>query len=224
MRAQGRSWTPRQKTNAALVMLWAFRLGSFLFARINRDGGRDRRFDKVRGKPRVFFVYWTLQALWIFLTALPVWTLLAVDGGGASEDADAASSQALNVRDACGWALWALGMAVQYTADEQKNAFRADPANHGAWIASGLWRYSQHPNYFGEIAMWSGIALSCSSAVGPWVAAASPAFVALLLTRASGIPLLDRAGDKKWGKLAAYRSYRARTPVLIPWWPKKAAE
>ena len=214
LRRRHHHFTARQKMNALLVVLWALRLGSFLFARIRHDGGRDSRFDKVRDRPKIFFMYWSIQALWIFLTALPVWALLSDDDGDAPD---------VRARDAAGWALWALGFAIQATADAQKRAFRADAANAGRWIASGLWRYSQHPNYFGEIAMWAGIALSCSSRVGPWVALASPAFVAFLLTRMSGIPLLDRAGDRKWGKLAAYRRYRAQTSVLVPWWPTTKA-
>mmetsp|Transcript_89180 Transcript_89180/g.237019 ORF Transcript_89180/g.237019 Transcript_89180/m.237019 type:complete len:287 (-) Transcript_89180:83-943(-) len=224
---------PRQKVNSGLVVLWATRLGSFLLWRIIQDG-RDRRFDNVRNRPRRFFVYWAIQAFWILVTALPVYIVnsktsaksdqkggkatvaLAEEGQQASPQL--APSRALGWRDAVGWSAWAVGFIVQVVADYQKTAFRADPRNSGHWIDVGLWRLAQHPNYFGEISMWWGIFLSCSSELqGVELASGiSPFFVTYLLLRVSGVPLLRRSGLKRWGHLPEYREYLQKTPLLVP--------
>jgi steroid 5-alpha reductase family enzyme len=123
-----------------------------------------------------------------------------------------------------GFALWLVGFLFEAVADDQKRRFRANPANEGRFITSGLWAWSRHPNYFGEITLWFGIALIALPALSGWQHATliSPVFVYLLLTRISGIPLLEARAKKRWGDEPAFREYKARTPVLFPRPPKSA--
>ena len=191
---------------AGMVMVWALRLGSFLFLRIRRAGS-DRRFDEVKQDFGQFLVAWTVQALWVFLTlccALAAITSTEVRPMGAWA--------------AVGGAIWALGFAIEVVADRQKSAFRADPANSGRFIRSGLWAWSRHPNYFGEIVLWVGVAVIALPVLSGWqyVSLVSPLFVYLLITRASGIPPLEKRAEQKWGDDPEYRAHVERTPVLWP--------
>jgi steroid 5-alpha reductase family enzyme len=119
---------------------------------------------------------------------------------------------------ALGTAVWLAGFAIEVVADRQKSRFRADPGNRDRFITTGLWAWSRHPNYFGEITSWVGIALIAWPALAGWQLATliSPVFVFVLLTRVSGIPLLESRAREKWGHDPDYRAYRARTPVLLP--------
>ncbi len=191
---------------AAMVCVWAIRLAGFLFMRIKRSG-KDTRFDSVKGKPSTFLVWWTLQALWVLTTMAAA--LVIVTGGE---------------RVSMGWlgwigtAVWLFGFAVEVVADAQKSSFKNDPANRGNFIRTGLWSWSRHPNYFGEIVLWSGVALIALPVLGGWQYATliSPVFVAFLLMKMSGVPLLERKADERWGGQKEYEAYKASTPVLIP--------
>lgn len=196
---------PRRAILGALVGVWAVRLGIFLFRRVRR-AGKDGRFDALKQHPGSFLVPWALQGLWVSWTALAavaVWTR-------------AEAGPALGLSDLLGLALWALGFGVEVVADRQKTAFRAAPANAGRFIATGLWAWSRHPNYFGEILLWTGVLGVAAPALEgwAWVAASAPAFVALLLIRISGVPLLEARADERWGGDEDYEAYKARTPVL----------
>jgi protein-S-isoprenylcysteine O-methyltransferase Ste14 len=116
----------------------------------------------------------------------------------------------------------AAGFLLEIVADRQKRRFKADPANAGKFISSGLWAWSRHPNYFGEILLWLGVAMVAAPVLSGWqlVSLISPVFVVLLLTRVSGIPLLEARSDKRWGSEPEYQSYKLNTPVLIPRPPK----
>lgn len=197
---------PRSLLLVVLVVLWAARLGSFLFRRITRDGG-DGRFDELKPSLPRFLMTWTLQGLWVLLTlscALAAMT--------------SAHPKPLGGLAVLGAAIWAIGFVIEAVADRQKSLFRADPANRGRFIDVGLWAWSRHPNYFGEITLWTGIALISLPVLVGWqyVTLISPVFVYVLLTRISGIPLLDARAEKKWGEQADYRAYRDRTPALFP--------
>ena len=122
-----------------------------------------------------------------------------------------------------GIVVWVAGFAIEAVADRQKSVFKRDPANAGRFITSGLWAWSRHPNYFGEITLWTGIAIIAVPILDGWrwVTLISPVFVFLLLTRVSGIPLLEARGKKRWGDEQAYQEYTLNTPVLIPRPPKK---
>ena len=202
---------PRLKLASALAMAWTARLGIFLGARAHRDGG-DSRFDGVKDKPGVFAVYWFLQGVWVWVTSLPVYLL----NGSPGQLVD------LNAVDWTLAAFWAFGFVFEVVADVQKFAFKSDKSNKGKYIKHGLWSLSRHPNYFGEICMWFGVAgIACNglAASNPGRAAgafASPLFVTYLLTKMSGIPILERMADERWGKDEGYQSYKRKTPVLVP--------
>lgn len=189
-----------------MVLVWALRLGTFLFRRVKRDG-RDGRFDAIKIDPLRFFLTWTLQGLWVLLTLA---CALAIITGLERED--------FGVFAILGTAVWIVGFAIEVVADRQKSAFKRDVANEGRFITSGLWAWSRHPNYFGEITLWVGIAIMALPVLSGWrwVTLTSPLFVILLLTRISGIPMLERRGTKRWGDEAEYQAYVADTPVLVP--------
>ena len=196
----------------ALVVIWAARLGTYLFRRI-RKAGKDARFDAIKPSFIRFLNTWTLQGLWVSLTLAAA---LAAITTTVRED--------LGVVAIVGAAVWVAGIGIEATADFQKSRFRADPANTGTFIHTGLWAWSRHPNYFGEIILWIGVALIALPVLQGWQYATliSPVFVILLLTRVSGVPLLEKRGDEKWGGQDEYEAYKKRTPVLVPMPPTGA--
>ncbi|MGD2021031.1 MAG: DUF1295 domain-containing protein [Thiohalocapsa sp.] len=189
-----------------LVCIWAARLGTFLFRRIQKAGA-DTRFDDIKPSFVRFLMAWTLQGLWVFLTL-----------GAALAAMTAASVPSFGLVGWLGLAIWVLGFGIEAVADAQKQAFRNDPTNKGRFIRSGLWAWSRHPNYFGEIMLWTGVALIALPALSGWqfVTLISPLFVYFLLTRVSGIPMLESRADERWGDEPEYQAYKARTPVLFP--------
>jgi len=195
-----------------MVVVWATRLGSYLFLRIRR-AGRDDRFDAIRPSFIRFLNTWTLQGLWVSLTLAAA---LAAITTTVRED--------VGVVTVAGFVIWVLGIGLEATADAQKSRFRADPANRGWFIHTGVWSWSRHPNYFGEIVLWIGVAVVAMPVLHgwQWVTLISPLFVILLLTRVSGVPLLEKKADERWGGQADYESYKARTPVLVPRPPRRS--
>ena len=194
-----------------LIAIWAIRLGSFLFKRVKRAGG-DSRFDPIKINFFRFLLTWTLSGTWVYVTMAA--------GLAAVTSAD---SIGLDAFFTAGLALWLAGFAFEVTADTQKTRFRADPANEGKFISSGLWSISRHPNYFGEIVLWIGIAVIAFPALSGWqfITLISPVFVIFLLTRVSGINMLERAGKQRWGDNPDYRAYLDSTPALVPLIGKK---
>lgn len=190
---------------AACISLWALRLGSFLFHRVHQDGG-DSRFDKIKPVASRFLFTWTLQGLWVLITA--GCALAAITSG---------SEQPLGTLGLAGAVLWAGGFLIEVVADRQKRVFRQAHGS-GQFIASGLWARSRHPNYFGEIVLWCGIALIALPSLSgwQWLTLVSPVFVFLLLTRVSGVPLLERKADQRWGDNPDYQRYKVNTPALVP--------
>jgi steroid 5-alpha reductase family enzyme len=190
----------------ALVLIWAIRLGTFLFRRI-RKAGKDDRFDEIKPSFIRFLNVWTIQALWVTFTVAAA--LVAITTTQRKE---------LDGFAIAGFLVWVCGFAFEAVADAQKSRFNADPANKGKFIQTGLWSRSRHPNYFGEITLWIGVAVIALPVLQgwQWVALISPVFVTLLLTRVSGVPLLEGKADKKWGGQADYEAYKQKTPVLIP--------
>lgn len=200
----------RAQIVAILVAVWAVRLGSFLFARIRKDG-KDSRFDKIKTNPVRFLLTWTLQGLWVVLTAACALTIVTSN-----------SRVPLGIFAYVGIAVWVIGFAFEVIADQQKKAFKNDPDNEGKFISSGLWAWSRHPNYFGEITLWTGIAIIALPVLSGWQWATliSPVFVTILLTKVSGVPMLEARADKEWGDDPEYQAYKKNTPVLIPSPPK----
>lgn len=191
---------------AVLVVVWAIRLGTFLFSRIQK-AGKDDRFDELKPSFIRFLNVWTIQGLWVTFTLAAA--LVAITTTTRKE---------LDIFAVVGFLIWLLGFIIEVVADAQKSRFNADPANKGKFIQTGLWSRSRHPNYLGEIVLWIGIAIIALPVLQgwAWIALISPLFVAILLTRISGIPLLQKKADKKWGGQADYEAYKKNTPVLIP--------
>jgi steroid 5-alpha reductase family enzyme len=169
--------------------------------------GHDGRFDDLKTRPLQFLMAWTMQGLWVLLT---VATALAVITGGVRES--------LGAVGIAGLVIWTAGMLIEIIADRQKSRFKADPANAGAFIDTGLWAWSRHPNYFGEIVLWVGMAIVAVPVLHgwQWATLVSPVFVAVLLIKISGIPLLEERADARWGGQQPYEDYKRRTPVLVP--------
>lgn len=199
--AAGRGWLL-----AVFVVVWAIRLGSFLFWRIQK-AGKDTRFDQIKPSFIRFLTVWTIQGLWVSFTAAAALAALTNQ-----------ASQALDWTAWLGLVVWLMGFALEVTADVQKSRFNAQPANKGRFIHTGLWAYSRHPNYLGEIVLWVGIAIISAPMLQGWqyITLLSPVFVAFLLLRVSGVPLLEAQADQKWGGQPEYEAYKSKTPILWP--------
>jgi len=188
-----------------LISIWAIRLGTFLFGRIHKDG-EDKRFRTIKTSASQFFMTWTLQGMWVSIC-----TMCAITAISSSQGIIA------NALFYLGLAFFIVGFAIEVVSDQQKSAFRAVPENKEKFITSGLWSKSQHPNYFGEILLWSAIALlSISSLNGTqYLTLISPVFTYVLLVYISGVRMLDDMGNKKWGHLEEYKEYKRNTPTLF---------
>lgn len=197
---------------AALTLVWAGRLGWFLFGRI-RATKVDHRFDGMREDPLKFARFWILQALAVAVITLPVAGAVAAAGRLA----------AFGPLQALGAALWLAGIAVEAAADAQKAAFRK--AGTPGFIRTGLWAYSRHPNYFGETLLWWGIFVYVAPALrgALWLVALGPVFITTLLLFVSGVPLLEKAADAKYGDDPEYLEYKRRTSVFVPWFRRRAS-
>ena len=188
-----------------LISLWAIRLGSFLFMRIHHDG-EDKRFRSIKPSASQFFMTWTLQGLWVSLCSMCALTAISSNTGIVT-----------NAFFYIGLALFILGFSIEVMADMEKSAFKAIQDNKDKFITTGLWARSRHPNYFGEIVLWTGIAvISFSSLQGlQYLTLISPIFTYLLLVYVSGVRMLEARGDLKWGDDPEYQEYKKRTPVLF---------
>ena len=190
----------------ALVVTWAARLGTFLFRRVKK-AGKDDRFDEIKPDFVRFLNVWTVQALWVTFTLAAALVVITTE-----------TRKPLDAFAVVGALVWAFGFAMEVTADLQKSRFNANRKNKGKFIHTGLWARSRHPNYFGEIVLWVGVMIIALPVLQgwQWVALISPVFVTLLLTRVSGVPLLEKKADKIWGGQKEHEAYKKRTPVLIP--------
>ena len=193
-------------TIAVMVLIWASRLGAFLFKRVHVVG-KDVRFDEAKKSFIRFFGFWNLQALWITFTSIAALVVITSN-----------TDQNVDIYYFIGVVIWSIGFYFEVVSDSQKMKFKMDESNNGKFISSGLWSISRHPNYFGEIMIWLGVAIIAFPVLSgfQYFALSSPVFVYLLLTRASGIPILEKNADKKWGGQEAYEEYKKNTPVLIP--------
>jgi len=190
----------------AAIIVWAVRLGSFLFMRVHKDK-KDGRFDTIKTSFSQFFMTWTLQGMWVFICSSAALIAIANPTGVP-----------INIVFIIGLALFILGFVIEIIADNQKSAFRSIPDNKDIFINEGLWARSRHPNYFGEITLWTGITvMGISTFEGMnYLALFSPIFSYLLLNYVSGVRMLEYRGHKKWGHLDAYKVYKESTPKLIP--------
>jgi steroid 5-alpha reductase family enzyme len=188
-----------------MITAWGLRLSIFLFIRIKKID-KDKRFDGIRENFLKFFGFWTLQGISVFM--IMICSLLFFD-----------STASFSLLSIIGFSIWIAGLVIEGIADYQKYTFTGNEENKGKWISSGLWKYSRHPNYFGEILCWLGVYVySYSSILGimKLVALVSPVFIAFLLIFVSGIPLLEKKADEKWGENKKYLEYKKKTAVLVP--------
>ena len=201
---------PRDLLIGLLIVVWAVRLGSFLFMRVKQDG-KDDRFTIMKTQFHWFLMTWTLGGLWVFLTMAA--GLAAITSN---------TTQPFGLMAYLGLALWIFGFSIEVIADRQKRVFKKNQQKEKEFITSGLWAWSRHPNYFGEITLWIGLTLIALPVLSGWqlVTLISPVFVYILLTKISGIPLLENRGMKKWGSDPEYIDYVNRTPALILKKPK----
>ena len=188
-----------------VIIVWALRLGSFLFKRIKR-AGEDKRFKEIKKSPTRFFMTWSLQGMWVSVCSACALTALANPNGVQT-----------NLLFYCGLFTFLTGFILEIIADTQKSKFRSNPENKDRFINSGLWSLSRHPNYLGEIILWLGITIMSISALSGWqyVTLISPIFTYVLLVYVSGVRLLEASGKKKWGHLEDYKKYLKNTPSLI---------
>ena len=188
------------------ILTWTLRLGSFLFIRIIKSGA-DTRFDEVKKVFSKFLIWWSISALWVFLTSVNALTMI-INNKKTPDDTY------LYI----GVILWLVGFIFEVVADEQKRRFNSNPNNSGKFITSGLWSISRHPNYFGEIVLWYGIAVITFPTLEGWqyLTLISPIFVTFLLLKVSGLNLLEQRAEDKWGKLESYKKYKESTSTLIP--------
>jgi steroid 5-alpha reductase family enzyme len=197
---------PVQLVASLLVVVWAVRLGAYLFRRILRMKV-DHRFDGMREQPLRFARFWLLQAITVVVVMLPVSYLLDQD-----------HPPHLGAWSVAGALIWLVGLLVEAVADAQKAAFRAKEGNRGRFVAGGLWRYSRHPNYFGELLVWWGLFVFAVPVLhgAAFAVVIGPIFITVLLLFVSGIPLVERSADEKYGSDEAYREYKRRTSILVP--------
>lgn len=209
---QGLQFDTRQYVLGAMVLIWSIRLGSYLLGRICRDG-KDARFDSLKVSFILWLGVWSMQALWCYLVALPALIII-----GKPPCVGTAMGPSPSVLDIVGWLVWLFAFGFEVIADRQKDAFRQDPANKGKFINIGLWAYSRHPNYFGEILMWMGICVSGMSCFRGFdlLAWMSPVTTFVLLNYVSGVPLLEKVGQERWGDDPAYIHYLENTPCVFP--------
>jgi len=193
---------------SAMILVWALRLGIFLFVRI-RKIKYDKRFDGIRESFKKFLKFWVLQGLSVWIILIP--TLFFINSN---------SDSVLWV----GLIIWALGLAIESISDIQKYNFTQNKNNSGKFINIGLWKYSRHPNYFGEILCWVGIYVFTFVSFSTFqkiIGLVSPLFITILLLFITGLPPLEKSADNKWGKQKDYKEYKRKTSILIPWIPKK---
>lgn len=171
-----------------LIIVWALRLGIYLFSRALKRG--DARMKKYDDQPLRFLIPFFLQTLWVFIMSSPTYLL------------NKTSSPELTFSVYFGWTFWGIGFIIEALADYQKSVFLDDEANDGKFIKTGLWSISRHPNYFGEIMLWSGLFISAAGSFTSsieYLSIFSIAFIYLLLRFVSGISLLEKNGEKRWG-------------------------
>ena len=188
---------------SSLIIIWTLRLGSFLFLRIKK-AGEDKRFREIKKSFSWFFMAFTVSGMWVSICALCALT-------GISNGIE------LNTISITGIILFVIGFTLEIIADTQKTNFRKNNKNRDKFITTGLWKYSRHPNYLGEIILWIGVAIISYSSleINQLFTLVSPVFTYLLLVYVSGINLLEKSGQKKWGNLSEYKEYKRNTPRLF---------
>ena len=202
---------PRDILIGVLIMVWAVRLGSFLFFRVRKDG-KDKRFTVMKTQFVWYLMTWTIGGCWVFITMAA--GLAAITSN---------TTVALGWPALIGTSLWIIGFSIEVIADKQKRDFKKEVSKEKEFITTGLWAWSRHPNYFGEIMLWVGVTLIAYPVLSGWQLCTliSPIFVYVLLTKVSGVNLLENRAIKKWGSDPDYMNYLEKTPVLMMKKPSK---
>ena len=201
---------PRSVLIALVIIIWALRLAPFLYSR-TKNAGEDQRFRKIKTSFPTWLMVWTIQGSWVFITAS-----CALAAVTSSIKVPVGSLFIL------GFLMWVGGFAIEVVSDRQKSRFKSEPDNSGRFIQSGLWSWSRHPNYFGEIVLWLGVAVMSYPVLQGWqsLTLISPIYVTVLLTWVSGARILEARADKTWGDDLDYQIYKRNTPSMILWPPK----
>lgn len=189
-----------------LVVVWGLRLAAFLFIRILKTK-KDNRFDGIREEPLKFASFWILQAISVFIILLPTtYTLLLKQ------------ETSLSWFSYIGFVISILGIAIESISDTQKFVFKNIPENKTKWINTGLWKYSRHPNYLGEILMWVGVYIYVLPYLNDiaLLTIVSPIYISILLLFVSGIPKLEKEYEKKYEGNSEYQKYVRNTGQLLP--------
>ncbi len=194
-----------------MIFAWGLRLITYLVIRVIKVG-KDARFDQIRGSFTKFLTFWVGQGFSVWIIMIPTLIYLNSDTSG------------FGPLSFLGFLIWGSGLFIETIVDLQKFKFKNNPKNKGKWIQSGLWKYSRHPNYFGEILCWVGVYTYCLnslSGLNVLIGLVSPVFITSLLLFVTGIPKLEQRYDKKYGKKKKYQEYKRKTSKLILWPPKK---
>eukprot|EP01018_Ginkgo_biloba_P014963 Gb_36811 [translate_table: standard] len=219
------TWYFRQVILTLIVFMWGLRLALFLlfrgamfliveaFGSINwrvsfkiLQWGEDRRFDKIRNDLKKLVIFWSLQAVWVWTVSLPVTVVNA-----------SSRSPSIQSLDIIGWSMWLAGFLIEAISDQQKLHFKKDSTKRGRWCNIGFWKWSRHPNYFGEILLWWGVFVASTPVLegGEWLVIIGPIFLTALLLFLSGIPLLEYSADKRYGVFVEYTDYKRKTSPLF---------
>ena len=187
------------------VLVWGIRLGTYLFKRISRDK-EDVRFEKAKKNFFWFLQYWMGQALWVSITSCAAVISILQN-----------EKDSLNIYVIIGVLIWLIGFSIEVISDVQKSKFKKSENTSKTFISKGLWSKSRHPNYFGEITLWVGIYVISLSSFSDieYLTLISPLFVYILLTRMSGVNMLEKIADERYGHLSEYVQYKKNTPVLF---------
>lgn len=202
---------PRMLLLAALTTIWGVRLAAHIWSRhrVSAEDPRYRRWREEWGRwwaVRSYLQVFLLQGVFMLLVSAPLLVTAA------------APPSALGALDVAGSAVWAFGLAFEAVADAQLAAFKRDPASRGKVMQSGLWRYSRHPNYFGEVVLWWGVGIVALGVPSGWLGLIGPTTITFLLLKVSGVPMLERR--REGGE--AYEAYKRRTSVFLPLPPRDA--
>ena len=189
-----------------MIGIWGLRLAGYLFRRIQQMG-HDHRFDDMRPSPVRLGGFWTLQTITIWIVLLPTSLFIA-----------AAGTESLSALQYIGIVLWFFGFVMETVADAQKTSFKSSPGNKGRFVRTGLWTSLRHPNYTGEILVWIGLFLFTIPALSgiQFAAVVSPIWIAFLLIFVSGIPLLEKSWEKRYGGDPEWEAYKKRSDRLLP--------
>jgi len=187
------------------VLIWTLRLGGFLLIRV-LDAGEDKRFRTIKTNPTQFFMTFNLSALWVVICSLCALTAVS---NGVFE---------VSPIFYLGLSVFIMGFLIEVIADNQKTSFRAIPENRNSFITTGLWSVSRHPNYFGEVTLWVGIAIMSVpylQGIQYWTLI-SPIFSFVLIYFVSGVRMLEARANVKWGENLDYQAYVKKTPIFFP--------